>query len=403
MPMFNYEGRLEDGRKIKGNVDAESLDKVVEYLENRRIVPIDIKRGKKHEFNILAFFNESKVKAKDVLNFARQMAILIAAGVPIIRAVKELANAAKSKTMQKTLLGIASGLEEGKNLATTLADYPKVFSAIFVSLIDVGENIGRLDNVFARLASFIELNINNHKRLIAAIRYPAIVVSSILIALTAMNIFVIPKFAVMFSKFGKELPLITRMLIGLSNFMISHWLFLLMALAAIIIAIRYLLKMPKIRLAWDKYKLRFPVLGDLQRRIILSQFTDTFSMILHSGVPMLQGITLGANASANKYISQQILLMRDTIEKGEGFCYAAKMSKLFEPGVLQMIEVGEETGKLDDMLAKVSATYAEEVDYELKNLSDLLEPMLLMVVGAMVALMALAIYLPMWDIVKFAH
>ena len=403
MAIFNYDGRQQDGKKITGNLEAESVDKVVEFLESRSIVPINIKAGKSRGRSIFSFLTDVSVRPQEVLNFARQMATLIAAGVPIIKSVKELAGAAKSKGMQKTLLGVAGGLEAGKSLAATLADYPKVFSSIFVSLIEVGENIGHLDDVFARLALFLEMKISNRRRLVAAVRYPIIVITAIVIALVVMNIFVVPKFGSLFARFGTDLPLPTRMLVTLSNFMLHNWGKLLVGLVAVIIVVRYLLTVPGIRLVWDKYKLKFPILGNLQQRIMLSQFTQTFSMILHSGVPMLKGITLGANATENKYVTRQILFMRDTIEKGEDFSYAANLSKLFDPGVLQMIEVGEETGKLDEMLGKVADAYGEEIDYDLKNLSALLEPMLLMVVGAMVALMALAIYLPMWDIVKFAR
>jgi len=403
MPNFNYEGRLQDGKKIHGSYEANDINDVIKFLKNRSIIPIDIKNGKKNTHKIWDFLTASNIKQQEVLNFARQMATLIAAGVPIIKAVKELAKAAKNKKMQQTLLGIAESLEAGKSLASSLADYPKIFSPIFISLIEVGENIGHLDDVFARLATFLAMRISNRKRLIAAMRYPLIVIASILIALVVMNIFVVPKFAALFTRFGTNLPLPTRILINLSNFMLNNWLSLLIAIILATLGIRYLLKMPKIRLLWDKYKLKFPTLGNLQQRIMLSQFTQTFSMILHAGVPMLKGITLGANATENKYVTQQILLMRDKIEKGENFSYAAQLTNLFDPGALQMIEVGEETGKLDDLLTKVADAYAEEVDYQLKNLSTLLEPILLLIVGAMVALMALAIYLPMWDIVKFAR
>ncbi|MCK4608608.1 MAG: type II secretion system F family protein, partial [Gammaproteobacteria bacterium] len=158
-----------------------------------------------------------------------------------------------------------------------------------------------------------------------------------------------------------------------------------------------------IRLVWDKYKLKFPVIGDLQKRIMLAQFTQTLSMILFAGVPILKGFTLAANAAENFYVTDQLLKMRTAISHGEKFSYAASLSNLFDPTVLQMLEVGEETGKLDTMLTKVSAAYTDEIDYRLKNLSDLLEPMLLAVVGVLIGLMALAIYLPMWDIVKFAR
>jgi MSHA biogenesis protein MshG len=403
--IYNYEGRDQNGKKVCGSLDADKTGDVVDFLKTKNIIPVTITVGKQKggANDYLKSLISGKVKIKEVLNFSRQMATLINAGVPIIKAVKQLLVSAKSRGMRQTLSGIMEGIESGKGLAATLSGYPKVFSPIFVNLIAVGENIGHLDDVFLELSDFLQTKIDNHKRLIAAIRYPIIVIISICTAMLLMNFFVIPKFAALFLSFSTKLPLPTRVLIATSNFMVNHWLFLILFLIGVLVAISYLLSVRKIRFFWDKYKLKFPVLGYLQQRIILAQFTKTLSMILHSGVPMLKGIVLGANAAENKYIARQIILMRDAIDRGESFSRAATISDLFDGSTLQMMEVGEETGRLDEMLVKVAEIHEKEVDYQLKNLSALLEPMLLVIVGVMVALLALAIYLPMWDIVQFAR
>lgn len=405
MTIYNYEGRDQNGKKVHGGLDVDKTSDVVDFLKTKNIIPVTItigrQKGKTSDY--LKSLISRKVKIKEVLDFARQMATLINAGVPIIRAVKQLSVSAKNTAMRQTLSGIREGIESGKGLAATLSGYPKVFSPIFVSLIAVGENIGHLDDIFLELSNFLQTKIDNHKRLIAAIRYPIIVVVSICSAMLLMNIFVVPKFAALFSSFSTKLPLPTKVLIATSNFMVNHWLFLILCLVGILMVISYLLSIQKIRFLWDKYKLKFPTLGYLQQRIILAQFTKTLSMILHSGVPMLKGIVLGANAAENKYIAQQIILMRNSLDRGESFTQAATMSDLFDGSTLQMMEVGEETGRLDEMLVKIAEIHEKEVDYQLKNLSALLEPLLLVIVGVMVALLALAIYLPMWDIVKFAR
>ena len=405
MTIYNYEGRNQNGKKVRGSLDADKAGDVADFLKTKNIIPVAIvaSKQKRKADNYLRGLISGKVKIKEVLNFSRQMATLINAGVPIIKSVKQLLLSAKTRGMRQTLSGVMEGIESGKSLAATLNGYPKVFSPIFVNLIEVGENIGHLDDVFSELTDFLQTRIDNHKRLMAAIRYPMIVIISVCIAMLLMNIFVVPKFAALFSSFSTKLPLPTRALIATSNFILNHWLFLLLVLIGSCIAISYLLSIRKIRFFWDKYKLKFPVLGYLQQRIILAQFTKTLSMILHSGVSMLKGIVLGANAAENTYIAWQIILMRDAIDRGESFSQAATMSDLFDGSTLQMMEVGEETGRLDEMLVKVAEIHEKEVDYQLKNLSVLLEPMLLVIVGVMVALLALAIYLPMWDIVQFAR
>ena len=402
MPMFNYQGRDQKNVKVRSCLEAESTADVVKFLHDKNIIPIDIVVSKKkhNKLNNLSAFLDPKITTQDLLNFSRQMAILITAGVPIIKTVKQLAKSTRSKVMQRTLTSIAGGIEAGKGLAVTLSNYPKIFTKIYVSLVEIGENIGHLDTIFAQLSSFLEARIANRKRLVAAVRYPMIVIIMLGVAMVIMTLFVIPKFTNFFTNFDIELPLTTRIMMAISNFMLNYWLFILLGLVGLIIAIIYLLKIPKIRLWWDKTKLRLPVIGNLMRRIILVQFTRTFGMILNAGVPMLKGITLGANAAGNTYISQQILVMRDAIERGESFTDSADVSKLFTSDMLQLIEVGEETGKLDDMLIKIADIHESEIDYTIKNLNDLLEPILLVIVGGFVALLALSVYLPMWDMVK---
>jgi MSHA biogenesis protein MshG len=402
MQIFNYQGRDQKGGKVNGSLEAENTSDVIKFLQDKDIIPIDIVAGKKQQnkLDAIAIFFNPKASIQDLLNFSRQMATLIGAGVPIIKAIKQLATSTRSKVMQRTLTAIAAGIEAGKSLAVTLTNYPKIFSKIYVSLVEIGENIGHLDTVFSQLSSFLEAQIANRKRLVATVRYPMIVIIMLGVAMIIMTLFVVPKFTNFFNNFKIDLPLPTRIMIATSDFMLNHWLFILMVLIVFIITIIYLLKIPKIELWWDKTKLKFPVLGDLMRRIILVQFTRTFGMILNAGVPMLKGLSLGANASGNQYIRQQILVMRDGIERGESFTNSASQSELFTSDMLQLIEVGEETGKLDDMLIKIASIHEAEIDYTIKNLNDLLEPILLVVVGGFVAMIALSVYLPMWDMVK---
>lgn len=217
-----------------------------------------------------------------------------------------------------------------------------------------------------------------------------------------MNFMVIPKFSMMFDKFNLELPLATRIIMASSNFMVNNKILLLIAIIGLFLGINSLLKIPTVRYFWDKYKLHLPVFGDLQRRIILSQFTWTFSLILHSGVPIIKWIGLASNATENVYFSEQLLKIRSSIEHGENLSHAAIASGLFTPITIQMIEVGEESEKLDEVLSEVAKYYDAEIDYDLKRLNELIEPILLVIIDAMILVLALGIYFPMWDLIKIA-
>lgn len=403
MPTYLYEGRNAAGEKISGSLDANSTEDVARFLDDRGITPINIDVAKTKNRGLTSYFEHffpKKIKQSELLFFARQMYTLIAAGVPIVNAVKQLSRSSRSTVMAEALLGVAYGLESGKSLADSLREYTNIFPNVFISIIEVGENTGHLDDAFLQLSGFVETRIANRRRLASAVRYPMIVLIAIGIAIAIMNILVLPKFSALFSRFNTQLPLPTKILMAFSNFLYNHWLLMLLVLLALILSAKLLLQNPKYKLLWDRYKLRFPVLGDLQQRIILSQFSWTFGMILHAGVSVLKGVALAASGTDNFYIKQQLLKIRDSIEHGESFAKAAAYTGLFTPGVLQMIDVGENTGNLDTMLSKVAAAYDSDLDYDIKRLNDLIEPLVLALVGVMVVILALAIYLPMWDLIK---
>lgn len=403
MPIFNYEGRNRTGEKINGSLKTETLETLMVFLSERGITPINVKEQKTYQnlFDWQKIFPKKKAGAKAVLNFSRQMATLLKAGMPIIKAVNQIAKSTKrNKTMQQILFGIAEGLESGNGLAKTLQNYQETFAPIFISIIEVAENTGQLDNAFHHLTLFLDKQMINRKRLISAIRYPFIVIGTAIAALLGINFFVIPKFGALFSSFGADLPTPTIILIKTSNFLTHNWLFMLVVVILSSIGLRYMLKIPKYRLSWDKFKLSIPVVGELQRRIILTQFSWTFGMILRSDVPILKGLNMIANLTNNTYITKKIFLIRDAIDHGETFTNAIIKSELFDDTSVQLIEVGDETGKLEEMFTKISEIYEEEVDYEIKNLNDLLEPILLAIIGGIVVILALGVYLPMWDIIK---
>ncbi|MBU1628995.1 MAG: type II secretion system F family protein [Pseudomonadota bacterium] len=406
MTIYQYSGRDNQGKIIQGTVDSSSTEGVVKFLAAKEVTPIQIESldAQKRPFGELNIeLTTGKVKPKELMNFCEQMATLLEAGVPVIGGLQQLAKSTKTKTMKNALSEIAEGIIAGKTFTDMLREYPKIFSPIFISIIHVGEDTGNLDVAFSQLTKFIENAILNRKRLVSAVRYPLIVISAILVAMIVMNFFVIPKFALIFSSFGKELPLPTRILIESSNFLTTYWVWLLIFIIGVIIGIRYALTKEKIRYAWDKYKLRFPLFGNLQLRIMLSQFTWVLSLVLRAGVPIIEGITTVAGAADNLFVQKKILEVKDSIEQGESFSQSITRAALFNEAALQIIAVGEETGRLDEVLGKVARYYEREVDYDIRRLNDYVEPVLLAIVGLMVVMLALGVYLPMWDMIQFAH
>ena len=405
MPLFNYQGRERKGNMIEGRLEANSADEVANYLVERNITPLTITPVQATSASLESLrstFGFGKVALEEVMIFSRQMATLLAAGVSVAKAVEQLAQTARSAVFVKALYDIAELVSEGQGFAASMRQHPKVFSVIFVSVVEVGENSGNLGEVFDQLAQYIETEVMNIRRIKSATRYPTFVLIAIAVAIVVINVFVVPAFSMLYKSFRAELPWPTRALIAISDFFINDWVILLVVLLSIFFGIRYLLSIKSVRLSWDRRKLKIPVLGSIFNRIVLTRFAWAFSIMLRAGVPLSDSIGLIVPATGNQYIAERIAGMRENIERGENFTRTATESGLFSTLVLQMISVGEESGKLDDMLNEVAIYYERELDYDLKRLGDMIEPFLLVVVGAMVLVLALGVFLPMWDMVKFA-
>ncbi|MCL5260545.1 MAG: type II secretion system F family protein [Gammaproteobacteria bacterium] len=407
MPMFQYQGRDPSGAPIKKILKASSVDEVVMYLEKRNITPIkidEIELGTDATATIENFLGINNITTEEIMNFCRQLSTLIAAGVPIIKALNQLAQSTTSHRFSQALSNIADSVAAGQTFSDALAKYPAIFSTIVTNLIEVGENTGHLNETLMQISMYLEKYLANRRRLISTARYPIMVFFGTLVAMVVMNMFVIPKFTMIFSRFHLELPLATRVIIDISNFMLNHWLALLIAALSIIFGVPRLMSIfPILRYYWDKYKLRIPVTGNIQKRIIISQFCWTFALILRSGIPVVQGIQLAGNSTGNAYFTKQINKMKEGIEHGQSFSQGAMNTDLFFPTIIQMIEVGEETGRLDEILTEVSQFYDGEIEFDIRRLNELLEPVLLCMVGSVILVMAIGIYFPMWDLIKIAQ
>ena len=407
MPTFKYTGRAANGSQVTGVIEADNSTAVAEQLSRKYIIPVSIEGGGKakatgsaKDIDIGDLLGFNQVSLDDLIVFCRQMYALVKSGVPILRAINGMAESSTSIKLKSALTDISAQLEGGFPLSTAMHKHPKLFTPLFVSLVHVGENTGNLDDAFLKLAGYFEREQETRKRIKTALRYPSFVLIALVAALVILNIFVIPTFADMFSRLGADLPWATKMLIASSNFFLNFWPHMLIGSVVGYFSLRHYLKTPKGMYFWDRRKLKLPIVGGVIERSILSRFAHSFAIILRAGVPMTTGLTLVADAVDNTYMRDKIVAMRASIESGESLLRAAVTSTLFTPLVLQMIAVGEETGRVDELLAEVGDYYEREVDYELSTLTARIEPIMIAIVAGMVLILALGIFTPMWDMMS---
>lgn len=398
MANFSYTARNASGELTSGSLEANDASAVAQILMGRKFIPIEIKQNKDSPVTSAQIsFLTPRIKLEDLVIFSRQMYSLSKSGIPVIRAVKGLAETSNSVRMASSLNDVCDQLERGRTLSSAMHRHNDIFGQLFVSIVHVGENTGRLDEAFLQLSEYLQREQETRKQIKAATRYPTFVIIAVVAAMVIMNIFVIPVFADMFKSFGAELPLMTRILLATSDFFVTKWLYLVVGIIATIFALSHYIKTETGRYNWDKSKLRLPIVGSIFERTLLSRFARSFSIMLKSGVPLTTALNLVADAVNNSFMAARILAMRKNIEKGENLSRVAASSKLFTPLVLQMINVGEETGRVDELLGEVAEFYEREVDYDLKSLTSKIEPLLIMVVAAMVLVLALGIFTPMWN------
>lgn len=403
MATYVYTGRDARGRRVSGSLESLSPSSAADELAAEGITPVRIDPGAESSApaSVGALWQRLRgrhASLEDLVVLCQQLYALTRAGAPIINAIQGVAQSTRSPGLRATLHDVVDDLESGQPLASCLQSHPRIFGALFVSMVHVGENTGRLEETFKRLADYLELERSMRKRVAQATRYPSFVLIAIAVAVGIVNFFVIPQFAEVFARFDTQLPWPTRLLIALSDFFIAYWWALLLALVALVVAGIRALYTATGRLVWHRVKLRLPVVGGIFRRIALGRFARSFSMALRSGVPVLSALDIVARAVNNDYIAGHLRAVRRSIEGGEPLTRAARSTGIFSPLVLQMMAVGEETGALDELLEQVADFYDLEVDYDLRRLADRIEPILLVIIGAMVLLLALGVFLPMWDL-----
>lgn len=404
MPAFQYKARGQRGDAIEGVIEAASTDMAATRLIEGGLTPVDIQpvQEKVGMNTDLGDLFPPKVELVDLIQFSRQMHSLLKAGVPILSALTGLASHARNRTLATTLTGVIESLESGLDLSSSLSQYPKVFSVFYISLVRVGETSGQLETVFKQLAGYLEREKNTRDQIKSAMRYPTFVLIAVAIAVGVINVLVVPAFAGIFEQFGAELPLPTRILVAMSDATIDYWQLMLGGGVAVFMGLRAYVKGDSGRYKWHKLQLKMPLVGKVLYQATLARFTRLFALVQSSGIPIVTGLSVVARALDNDFIQERVLSMRDGIERGESLSNTAASTGVFDHLVLQMLQVGEESGATDDLLREVSDYYDTEVDYAISKLSASVEPVLTIALAGLVFLLAIGIFLPMWDLAKVA-
>ena len=407
MPFFAYKARNASGELLTGVMEGTDSGAVADQLFSTGATPVEILATKKAattgaDIGWWQRLTEKKVSSMDVQLFSRQLYTLLKAGVPIMRGLAGLQESAISPAFGRVIKDVRESLDAGRELSAAMARHPTVFSQFYLSMVRVGEMTGRLDEVFLRLFDHLEFDRDMRARVKTATRYPSFVIVAMLVAMVIVNMFVIPQFVKVFASFNAELPLMTRILIGTSGFMVAYWPVLLVVTIAAIAAFRAWLRTVPGRYTWDRYKLRFPIAGKIILKGTMARFARSFALSSTSGVPIVQALTVVSQTVDNAYLCARVEQMRDGVERGDSILRTSVAAGVFTPVVLQMIAVGEESGSLDELMNEIAQMYEREVDYELKTLSAQIEPILIAFLGVMVLVLALGIFLPVWDLGKVA-
>jgi MSHA biogenesis protein MshG len=404
MPLFAYRGRGARGELVTGTLEAPDQGAVADQLLNTGVTPVDIKvtaaAAAADSPGWLTRLLAPKVTLVDVMLFSRQMYTLLKAGVPILRALAGLQESAINPTLRRVIADLRISLDAGRELSTAMRQHPEVFSTFYISVVRVGETTGQLDEAFNRLFGYLEFEREVRERIKTAVRYPAIVILVISAAVAIVNFAVIPAFAKIFEASKVPLPILTRVLIAISDFFLAFWPLLIAGIVIAVVGFVSYTATEQGRYNWDRVKLRIPIAGKIIFKATLSRFARAFAIASRAGVPIVHGLTVVASVVDNSYLSRRVEQMREGVERGESVLRTAVAAGVFTPVVLQMIAVGEETGELDDLLNEVADMYEREVDYEIKNLAANIEPIITIALGVLVLLLALGVFLPIWEIGK---
>jgi len=401
MPAFAYSARDVGGSLVRGTIEGPDMSTAASLLMGRGVFPVEIvpaDGARPREAGAPLRLFADKVAQVDLMLFTKQLCTLLKSGVPILQALGGLQQSAVNPAFVNVLERVRESLASGHELSAALGREGAVFSQFYVAMVRVGESTGRLDEVLSRLHEHLEFEQYMRNQVKSALRYPTFVSVAMLAAIAVINLMVVPSFAKVFKSFNAELPFLTRVLIATSDFMLAWWWFIALAAAGAALAWRAWLATTEGRMLWDRHKLRIPIAGSIVLKATIARFARSFALAARSGVPLVSGLSLVARTVDNEYVGSRIERMREGVSRGESVLRTAHAAGVFTPVALQMIAVGEESGALDQLVEDVADMYQNDVQYALKTLSTQLEPILITMLGVMVLILALGVFLPMWDL-----
>ena len=398
MPVFEYTARnAATGQIMKGTLDVPTRDDVLKHIKQQKMIVVNVREQPKQ---LSLSFGKKGIRTRDIVIFTRQFATMINSGLPLVQSLDILARQTENPSLAEVTKQVVFDVESGHTLADAFSKHPKAFTELYVNMVAAGEAGGILDTIQLRLAPFLEKSDALIRKVKGAMVYPGVIMSVAGIAVAVLLIFVIPTFQKMFASVGMELPLPTRIVIAMSDFLISYWWALILIIVGIVYAIRSYYKTPNGQKQIDQMMLNAPVLGDLLRKSAVSRFTRTLGTLISSGVSILDGLEITAKTAGNRVIHDAVMESRNSIAGGETIAGPLEKSKVFPPMVISMIAVGEQTGGLDEMLSKIADFYDEEVDVAVSALLSLMEPMMIVILGVIVGGMVVAMYLPIFDMIN---
>ena len=409
MPHYNYIAVDEkSGREVKGNIEAASEAVAAAELRKSGLFATKIKEATKNKksgglnINLDIQFGPSVIKRKQLMIITRQLATLLEAGLPLIRSLRTLQRQCKDKMAQKVLAGVADSVETGSTFSEALSLYPATFDRLFLNMVRAGEAAGAMETILGRLAGFMEKTARLAGKVKSAMIYPSVVISLALAVTTGLMIFIVPSFTKIFTELleGDPLPAITQFLIDVSEWMKTRWYYLLAAPFVLITAIKlaYKNKHGKYGLDWVLYNM--PILGPIVSKTAIARFSRTLGTLMSAGVPVLNALIIVRDTSGNELVARAVMKVHDAVKEGEGISKPLGAAKVFPQMVISMIEVGEETGRMPDMLEKVANTYDEEVDNAVDALTSLLEPIMIVVLAGIVGTIVIGLFAPLATIIQ---
>jgi len=400
MSIYHYKARDKFGKLLSGEMSADSENAVVVRLNQLGCVPVSIKKAQER-VTLASFVNRfSSVKFSELNMFTRQLATLQKAGLPILASLGALKDQTPNVVFKEILAQIIRDIESGLSFSKALEKFPQLFNVLYVNMVSSGETGGQMAEVLERLALLGEYEQKVKQRINAATRYPLMVVIAMIVGFLVLTTLVVPRYALIYSQFSTKLPFPTLILLGIHYVLTHFWWLIILFFICLGVGFRLFIKTSQGRWAWDNFKLKVPVFGPLVLKLAMSRFTRITGTLMHSGIPLLKILDIASGSTGNVVISRTIVKIKDDIAEGRGMSEQMKLSGLFPTVVTQMVAVGEETGKLDQLLLHVSGYYDEEVEYTISNLTSLIEPILIVFLGCCVLFMALGIFLPMWNMMS---